>query len=100
MKMIDLTVCTLIRADAINRIGAAEHVLDDGPPVLWLLFSVDLMKARVDRVPSGRRSILIAVPASVFGEVQCPTHEGYVLFVKRPSRNLASASGTSVGPVP
>jgi hypothetical protein len=78
MQMINSTICALIRTDAINRIGATEHMLDDSPPVLWLLILVDLVKARVDRVPSGRRGILIAVPASSARSIW-PTYERYVL---------------------
>src|SRR5262245_12961178 len=42
MDVADPAVGTVICADPINRIGAAEHMLDDGSPMLWFLSGVNL----------------------------------------------------------
>ena len=90
MEMAYPAVGTLICADPINRVGAAEHMLDDGSPMLWFLSAVNLVQARSDRVPSRRRGVLMAVLTFVFGEV----HGAHLEALRRkPMTVLGSKSG-------
>ena len=56
----DAAVPALIGADAVERVRATEHVLDDAAPVSRLLLPVYLTEPGVDGIPSG--AVLLRPP--------------------------------------
>jgi hypothetical protein len=54
MQVWRAAVTAIVGADAVERVWAAQHILDDAPPVQRLLFPVHFAEASVDGAPAGR----------------------------------------------